>query len=116
MVSRRTIRMQPCLFFLWEKANPPFEAAKEAGWMEQKPKYDNLHADCQHGVTITAKDRLLQAWEACMGHTRDFTKYSKLYEGTEAGEVFAAAAVKEGECAASMHDLLESWQEKKAEL
>lgn len=84
--------------------------------MHKNPEYDNLHADCQHGVTITAKDRLMQAWEECMAHTRSFTKFSHLYEGTEAGEVFAEAAVKEGECAAKMHDLLENWQDTAAKL
>ena len=27
--------------------------------MHKHPEYDNLHADCQHDITITAKDRLM---------------------------------------------------------
>lgn len=83
---------------------------------EPRDKRDSIHSDCQHAVTITARDRLMQAWEDCMEHSRNYTKYSKLYADTEAGALFADAAVAEGECAARMHDLLLQWQETRAQL
>lgn len=60
----------------------------------------------QSAVNITARDRVMQAWEDTMEHARDFKKFSEIYAGTPVGGIFKQAAEQQGVCAARFHDIL----------
>lgn len=73
---------------------------------------DGFNAHDQTEVKITARDRVMRAWEDCMEHARDYKKFAVIYGNSEVGELFKEVAEYQGVCAAKMHDMLLKLQKK----
>lgn len=73
---------------------------------------DGFNAHDQTKIKITARDRIMRAWEDCMEHARDYKKFSLIYENSAVGDMFKQAAEYQGICAAQMHDMLLEMQDK----
>ena len=70
----------------------------------------------KHEIHITARDKVMRAWENSTELTRDFKQYSKELENSdrELSETFAQFALEEGLHAARLRDILQHDQEKQS--
>lgn len=75
--------------------------------MSQKENKDHKPA-----IEITARDRLLRAWENSMELVRDFETYSKeINNDPQAADVFAQYAEEEGHHASKFREMLHERQD-----
>jgi len=69
--------------------------------------------DHKHGITITARDRLMAAWHSSMELVRDFEAFSQQEHGTPLEQVYAEYAEEEGVHASKFRELLLKYEDKK---
>lgn len=83
----------------------------ETGGPNEYKGRDGFNAHDQTKINITGRDRLMRAWEDCMEHARDYSKFSEIYRDSDIGQVFGRAAEAQGICAAELHDTLLHYQQ-----
>ncbi len=69
--------------------------------------------DHKHGITITARDRLMAAWHSSMELVRDFEAFSQQEHGTPLEKIYAEYAEEEGIHASKFRELLLRFEEEK---
>ena len=69
--------------------------------------------DHKHGITITARDRLMAAWHSSMELVRDFEAFSQQEHGTPLEKLYAEYAEEEGIHASRFHELLMKLEQEK---
>ncbi len=57
-------------------------------------------------IIITARDRVLRAWQNCMELIRDFQLYAKEVDDGDLSDLFSRSADAIGHQAAEFHDVL----------
>lgn len=68
--------------------------------------------DKKHGIDITARDRLLLAWQSSMELVRNFNAFADQEDGTPLKKLFAEYAEDEGIHASKFRELLLAYDEK----
>ena len=68
--------------------------------------------DEKHGMELTARDRLLLAWQSSMKLVRDFGAFADQEDGTPLKKIFAEYAEEEGIHASKFRELLLKYDEK----
>ncbi len=66
--------------------------------------------DKKHGITITARDRLMAAWQSSMELVRDFEAFAQQEDGTSLKEIYAEYAEDEGIHASKFRELLLAYE------
>lgn len=66
--------------------------------------------DEKHGITITARDRIMRAWENSMQLVRDYELYSKEIENKQTADLFALFAEDEGLHASRLAEILRDYE------
>ena len=72
--------------------------------------------DNKHGFPITARDRLMLAWQSSLALVRDFGAFSDQEEGTPLQKLYAEFAEEEGIHASKLRECLLAHDQKEKQV